>query len=132
MLDSHMTLNPMTFCQRALSRWDDEGGSIPPPMHEAAACAPVMTGPAPYRSTPVFDQKTLPAGLRKEHRTKAGVWGVINVFEGKVRYCILDPVSETVLDVDHPGLVYPEQPHRVEPIGAMTMRVDFYNCDPMQ
>ena len=30
-----------------------------------------------YKSTPVFDETTLPAGLRREHRTKAGVWGII-------------------------------------------------------
>lgn len=31
-----------------------------------------MTASEPYKSTPVFDQDTLPAGLRKEHRTKSG------------------------------------------------------------
>lgn len=90
-----------------------------------------MTGSLPYKSTPVFDQGTLPAGLRKEHRTKAGVWGVINILEGSVRYRILDPVSETILDVDHPGLVMPAQPHLVEPLGDMTLRVDFYDHAPV-
>ena len=89
-----------------------------------------MTGSTPYKSTPVFDENTLPAGLRKEHRTKAGVWGVITILEGRLRYCILDPASETILDVEHPGLVMPEQPHFVEPIGRMTMRVDFYDQAP--
>ena len=45
-----------------------------------------MSVPKPYKSTPVFDENTLPAGLRKEHRTKAGVWGVIRVLEGRLRY----------------------------------------------
>lgn len=89
-----------------------------------------MTAPLPYKSTPVFDENTLPAGLRKEHRTKAGVWGVIRVLEGRVRYRVLDPVCETILDHDHPGLVLPDQPHFVEPLGAMRMRVDFYDRDP--
>jgi len=39
----------------------------------------------PYRSTPVFDNRTLPAALRKEHRTQPGLWGVIRVIEGEVR-----------------------------------------------
>ena len=86
--------------------------------------------PVPYKSTPVFDQDTLPAGLRAEHRTKAGVWGVIRVLEGQVRYRILAPHGETVLDPDKPGLVQPEQPHCVEPLGAMRMRVDFYDREP--
>lgn len=78
----------------------------------------------------MFDENTLPAGLRREHRTKVGVWGVIRVLEGQLRYRVLDPVSETVLDLDHPGFVLPDQPHLVEPIGAMRMRVDFYHDDP--
>lgn len=90
-----------------------------------------MTGSSPYKSTPVFNQDTLPAGLRKEHRTKAGVWGVINILEGSVRYRILDPVSETILDVDRPGLVMPEQPHLVEPLGDMALRVNFYDHAPL-
>src|SRR4051812_31020618 len=40
----------------------------------------------PYRSTPVFDDQTLPQALRQAHTTKAGVWGVIRVLEGCVRY----------------------------------------------
>lgn len=38
----------------------------------------------PYRSTPVFDQDTLPAALRARHDTKAGVWGLIRVIEGEL------------------------------------------------
>lgn len=91
-----------------------------------------MIAPAPYKSTPVFDENTLPAGLRKEHRTKAGVWGVIRVLEGRLRYRVLDPVSETILDPEHPGLVLPDQPHFVEPLGVMKMRVEFYDCPPQE
>ena len=85
---------------------------------------------APYKSTPVFDEHTLPAGLRSEHRTKAGVWGVIRVLQGRLRYRVLEPVSETILDPDHPGLVLPDQPHMVEPLGVMRMQVEFYDHDP--
>lgn len=90
----------------------------------------MISAPAPYKSTPVFDENTLPAGLRREHRTKAGVWGVIRVLKGQLRYRVLDPVSETIIDPDHPGLVLPDQPHLVEPLGAMRMQVDFYDHDP--
>ena len=85
---------------------------------------------APYKSTPIFDEATLPAGLRREHRTKAGVWGVIRLLSGRLRYRVLDPEFETILDPDHPGYVLPEQPHMVEPLGAMEMRVEFYDRDP--
>lgn len=90
-----------------------------------------MTAPsAPYKSTPIFDEITLPAGLRREHRTKPGVWGVIRVLEGRLRYRVLDPVSEIILDAEHPGLVIPDQPHLVEPIGPVRLCVDFYDRAP--
>lgn len=93
-----------------------------------------MTAPVtrliPYKSTPVFDQDTLPGGLRREHRTKAGVWGIIRVFEGRVRYHVVDPVSDSLLDSRHPGLIFPDQPHFVEPAGPVRMRVEFRVSDP--
>lgn len=84
----------------------------------------------PYRSTPVFDEKTLPAALCGEHRTKAGVWGVIQVIEGQLRFSLAGGEGETILTPGNPGLVLPEQPHRVTPIGPMRMQVHFYDQPP--
>lgn len=89
-----------------------------------------MTGIQPYRSTPVFDQDTLPAALRTRHNTKAGVWGVIHVIEGALKLTYLVPPSEILLTPDKPGLILPQQPHFVTPIGTMKMRVDFYDQPP--
>jgi tellurite resistance-related uncharacterized protein len=86
--------------------------------------------PVPYQRTAVFDENTLPAGLRKEHRTKQGVWGVIRVLDGRVRYKVLEPESEGILKPGHPGLVLPDQPHLVEPLGPMRMQVEFYDNKP--
>jgi tellurite resistance-related uncharacterized protein len=85
---------------------------------------------APYRSTPVFDEKTLPAALRARHNTKAGVWGMIRVLDGRVRLTYLDPPAEIVLDPATPGPLLPEQPHFVEPLGPVKMQVDFYDQPP--
>lgn len=87
-------------------------------------------GAAPYRSTPVFDQETLPAGLRANHSTKAGVWGLIRVIEGRLRLTYVDPPSEVTLAAGEAGIVQPEQVHFVTPLGAMKMQVDFYNAPP--
>lgn len=84
----------------------------------------------PYRSTSVFTEKTLPAALRGEHKTKAGVWGVIQVIEGEVRFSLANGEGEAILTPDNPGLILPEQPHWVEPIGAMRMQVHFYDQRP--
>ena len=84
----------------------------------------------PYRSTPVFDQDTLPAALRARHNTKAGVWGVIRVIEGALKLTYLDPPSEVILTPDRPGLIRPQEPHFVTPIADMQMQVDFYDQPP--
>jgi tellurite resistance-related uncharacterized protein len=79
-----------------------------------------------YRRTPEFDQDTLPMGLRREHRTKAGTWGLIHVLEGRLRYRAFDPDSETILTSGAPGVIAPEQLHEVEPVGAVRFFVEFY------
>lgn len=84
----------------------------------------------PYRSTQVFDEDTLPAALRGEHKTKAGVWGVIRVIEGRLKLVLTDSGETTILTPERPGVVLPEQTHRVEPQGRMRMQVDFYDAMP--
>lgn len=84
----------------------------------------------PYKRTPVFDENTLPAGLRKEHRTKPGVWGLIRVLEGRLRYRVFEPACETVLTPGLAGLLLPDQPHLVEPLGPVRMQIEFYDRPP--
>lgn len=61
--------------------------------------SPEMVAPAPYRSTPLFDEDTLPNALRNRHNTKAGVWGLIRVIEGELKLTYIDPSSEVMLDL---------------------------------
>lgn len=83
----------------------------------------------PYRTTAIFDEATLPAALRREHRTKAGAWGIIRVLEGELRLRFPDG-RDLLLDPQRPGLIRPEETHSVEPVGFMRMQVEFYDRDP--
>ena len=83
----------------------------------------------PYRTTLVFDETTLPAALRREHNTKAGVWGVIRVLEGELRLSFADGRIQT-LDATESALVRPQEVHWVEPVGSMQMQVEFYDREP--
>ena len=80
-------------------------------------------GSEPYRTTPVFDETSLPAALRREHRTKAGAWGVIRVLEGEVVYTIIEPAEEQRLTPERPGVIRPEQPHFVTLAGPTRIHV---------
>lgn len=85
-----------------------------------------------YKRTPVFDQDSLPAGLRREHRTKAGVWALIHVLEGRLLYRCLDTSEEPVLTPAMPGVVWPEQPHDVQPLGPVRLFVEFHAAKPLE
>lgn len=82
-----------------------------------------------YKRTPTFDQTTIPDGLRKDHSTKPGVWGVINVVSGRLRYIVEPPLAtEKLLAPDAPGVVVPDVLHRVEPDGDVTFFVEFFRA----
>ena len=80
-----------------------------------------------YRRTPEFTEVTVPDGLRKAHRTRAGVWGRIVVLEGGLLYRIhAAPAAEYRLDPDNPGVIEPEAEHEVEPLEHVRFFVEFY------
>lgn len=81
-----------------------------------------------YRRTPVFSETTVPAGLRRQHTTKADVWGLVVVLDGQLRFRRLDPFDETILDPTHPAVIAPEEPHEVEPVGKVRFHVEFYRA----
>ena len=82
------------------------------------------------RSTPLFTQDTVPAGLRADHCTKEGSWGVIRLITGLLRYEVSDPRrprSSVVLTPDGPpGIIEPTILHRVEPVGPVEFLVEFW------
>ena len=85
----------------------------------------------PYKSTPVFDENTLPQALQNVHRTKAGVWGLIRLIEGELKLTIMEPHSEQALSSGQTAVVRPEQPHFVTPLGRIKMQIDFYDQPPI-
>lgn len=91
--------------------------------------AVLPAGLVAYKRTPVFDQDSLPAGLRRAHRTRAGVWALIHVLEGRLRFRNTEPAEETILEAGTAGVVQPERAHEVEPIGPMRMYVEFHAAE---
>lgn len=83
----------------------------------------------PYKTTAVFDEATLPAALRREHRTKAGAWGIVRVLEGELHLRFPDGRDE-LLTSQRAGLVRPEETHWVEPVGRLRVQVEFYDREP--
>jgi tellurite resistance-related uncharacterized protein len=84
----------------------------------------------PYKSTPVFDQDTLPAGLRRDHSTKAGTWGLVRVIEGEIHLHVKEPPETRHLRQGDTTVLEPEQLHWVEVIGPMKLQVEFHETRP--
>lgn len=82
---------------------------------------------AAYKRTATFDEATIPAGLRSRHTLKPGVWGVLHVLRGTLRYRAHEP--QPVEDILGPGQIAhipPEVPHEVEPVDAVSFYIEFY------
>ena len=52
------------------------------------------------------------------------------MLEAQVQLSFMDPPQTKILSRGSPGLLLPDQPHLVEPIGAMRMQVEFYERLP--
>lgn len=80
-----------------------------------------------YKRTPNFTEATVPKGLLKAHKTKAGTWGNIIVLKGVLLYRILEPeLEEVLLSPSQFGVVEPTILHEVEPQGEIEFLVEFH------
>ena len=68
-----------------------------------------------YKATEVFTRSTVPSALLDAHHIKKGIWGLLRVLRGRVRYC-LDADRREVLVVEAGGaaVIAPEVQHHVE------------------
>jgi tellurite resistance-related uncharacterized protein len=72
-------------------------------------------GLARYKQTPQFTAKTVPGALLTTHSVKAGVWGLLRVLHGRVRYCLDDGTPKALLiGSGGTAVIEPEVRHHVE------------------
>ena len=76
-----------------------------------------------YKQTPTFNEVTLPAALRADHRTKPGVWAQIVVEDGKLEYQCAR--GTFILKPGVVGIVEPDSPHQVKPVQSVRVHVRF-------
>jgi tellurite resistance-related uncharacterized protein len=78
-----------------------------------------------YKRTPAFTADTVPEGLRSDHRTKDGVWGVLHIVRGTVDYIIGGGRAHT-LSPQNPGVIEPQVTHRIRPSADAEFFIEFY------
>jgi cupin 2 domain-containing protein len=81
-----------------------------------------------YRSLGPFGAATLPAGLRRAHRLKAGCWGVLEVIAGRVRFIDEEDPARAPVDLGAGDriVIAPGDLHHIEPEGEFTLGIRLF------
>jgi len=79
------------------------------------------------RTTPVFDETSVPSGLLAAHQITEGVWGRLLVVTGAIDFVFEDDVDNArhLTAGDH-QVVPPARPHHVRLVGPVTFCVEFH------
>jgi len=82
------------------------------------------------RSSPEWDEHTVPVGLLHAHRVGAGTWGRIVVHHGRLRFVAsTSPALEVELGPGSNQAIPPEVYHEVRPLGPVRFSIDFLTVD---
>lgn len=79
------------------------------------------------RTTPVFDQDSVPKGLLQTHRIAEGVWGRLVVHTGSLAFESEDDDSDPQhIDAGHEVVIPPQRPHHLTISEPVTFAVEFH------
>lgn len=81
-----------------------------------------------------WDQDSLPAGLRRAHRTPEGRWGRLRVHEGTIDFRFESGVVTSAplvhLEAGSDQPIPPGAPHRLVPTGAVRLELELWGRQP--
>jgi tellurite resistance-related uncharacterized protein len=107
----------------AKGRAEHIGTSIDCPLCNRAE---MPAGLEVVRTIGPFDDVTLPAGLRRDHRVAERVWALLRVLDGTVRFTMAtDPPVDRVLGSGDTQAIPPAVAHAVHLQGATRVTIDF-------
>jgi len=83
------------------------------------------------RSTPEWDERTIPAALRRSPRAAANTWARIVVTSGQLNFrAATDPPLQTVVNASRSQPIPPGVEHQVQPVGSVRFSIDFLAVEP--
>jgi tellurite resistance-related uncharacterized protein len=107
-----------------------------PPEVDMAEPHHIPDGHVLARTTDVFDNDTVPAGLLRAHRVADGIWGRLVVHAGTVRFVFEDAADDpATVSAGESVVIPPARLHHVELDGPARFAVEFHrpvagNADP--
>lgn len=79
------------------------------------------------RTTPVFDNATVPAALLRAHQVADGVWGRLVVHTGALTFVFEDDLDRPVaVGAGEHVVIPPARPHHIELDEPATFAVEFH------
>lgn len=79
------------------------------------------------RTSPEFDEASVPAALRSAHRTSEGIWGRLVVLDGSLRFTFeAAPGAGREVRAGQVQVIPPGALHRVEPGERVRFVVEFH------
>jgi tellurite methyltransferase len=82
------------------------------------------------RTSPIWDEHTMPAGLRRRHRLGERIWGLLVVHEGGLRCALRTQVPiNVVLTPARTQALPPGVDHEVTPQGHVRFSIEFLTVD---
>lgn len=79
------------------------------------------------RTSPVWDEHTLPRALERDHRLATGTWGVLRVLEGQLRFVATTSSRvEVTVTTSTAQPIPPGVHHEVHVTGPVRFAVEFY------
>jgi tellurite methyltransferase len=78
------------------------------------------------RTSPHWDEHTMPAGLKRSHQIAAGTWGRIVVHDGSLRFVArTEPELNVIVGPGSTQAIPPEVVHNVQPLDQVRFSIDF-------
>ena len=106
-----------------LGREERVGAALDCPLCDRAELPDGLTV---VRTTGVWDEGTMPGGLRRSHRLGDGVWGRLCVQHGRLRFrARTEPVLDQVIGAGGAQAIPPGVEHDVEPQGSVRFSLEF-------
>jgi tellurite methyltransferase len=83
------------------------------------------------RTSPEWNEQTVPAGLKRTHQIAAGTWGRIVVHNGQLGFAAgTSPELNVVVERGSSQAIPPEVDHHVLVLGPVSFSVDFLSISP--
>jgi tellurite resistance-related uncharacterized protein len=114
---------PAPWVEDAASRAAHVGTPLACPLCDRCE---LPTGLQVARTTPTWDERTVPAALRRAHRIAGGTWGLLRVTSGALRFVArTEPLTDVVVERHGEQAIPPDVEHHVAPRPGTRFAIDF-------